>query len=92
MHVGPPSIRFYNCTDAYGAAERSVPVLLLFFRRFEPPHAHVEREDKRAKFWLTPVRLEDSVGFRSVELGKIQALVEENLDGLLRSWNEFFGN
>jgi Domain of unknown function (DUF4160) len=53
---------------------------------------HVEREDKRAKLWLTPVRLEDSVGFRRVELGKIQALVEENVDALLRSWNEFFGN
>ncbi|MGH8602778.1 MAG: DUF4160 domain-containing protein [Gammaproteobacteria bacterium] len=26
--------------------------------RDEPPHIHVEREDKGAKFWLDPVRLQ----------------------------------
>ena len=73
---------------------RSGPYRLFFYSsdRSEPPHVHVEREDKRAKFWLKPVRLEDSVGFRRAELGKLRAIVEENVDALLRSWNEFFGN
>jgi hypothetical protein len=49
---------------------RSAPCGLFSYSsdRTEPPHVHVEREDKRAKFWLKPVRLEDSVGFRRVEL------------------------
>jgi hypothetical protein len=29
----------------------------------EPPHVHVERDDNSAKFWLGPVRLENSGGF-----------------------------
>ena len=45
---------------------RSGPYRLFFYSsdRSEPSHVHVEREEKRAKFWLKPVRLEDSVGFR----------------------------
>ncbi len=29
----------------------------------EPQHIHVERDDKIAKFWLDPVRLQSSGGF-----------------------------
>ena len=38
--------------------------------RREPPHIHVERDDKVAKFWLQPVRLERSAvspGEKSIE-------------------------
>jgi Domain of unknown function (DUF4160) len=35
--------------------------------RQEPPHIHVEREDNTAKFWLDPVRLQQSRGFRRNE-------------------------
>ena len=51
---------------------------------------HVERESNRAKFWLDPIRLEHNYGFARVELNRIGNLVEENIDDLLRSWNEFF--
>jgi hypothetical protein len=57
----------------------------------EPRHIHVEREDNRAKFWLEPVRLQDSGGFRRGELTRIAALVAEHQDHLARAWNEFFG-
>ncbi|MDP3297850.1 MAG: DUF4160 domain-containing protein, partial [Thermodesulfovibrionia bacterium] len=30
--------------------------------RDEPQHIHVERDDKIAKFWLDPVRLQSSGG------------------------------
>ena len=30
--------------------------------RAEPPHVHVQREENRAKFWLDPVRLQESGG------------------------------
>ena len=32
--------------------------------RDEPPHVHVERDDRVATFWLDPVRLERSGGFK----------------------------
>lgn len=58
--------------------------------RDEPPHMHVERDDNIAKFWLDPVRLQNSGGFRRTEINRIQKLVEENLESSLRSWNEYF--
>jgi hypothetical protein len=56
----------------------------------EPPHIHVEREDSEAKFWLDPVRLERSRGFRRKEINRIHGLVEDHREQLLESWNEFF--
>ena len=44
--------------------------------REEPPHIHVERDDKLAKFWLEPLRLQRSGGFNRMELGKIEMTVE----------------
>ena len=58
--------------------------------REEPPHIHVERENSTVKFWLDPVRLQRSGGFRRSEINRIQTLVEENREHLLRSWDEFF--
>ena len=58
----------------------------------EPPHIHVERENMKAKFWLNPVRLQSSGGFSRSEINRIQRLVEDNKEDLLRSWNEFFSD
>lgn len=52
--------------------------------RAEPAHIHVERDENTAKFWLEPVRL------WSREINRIQRLVEENRESLLRQWHEFF--
>jgi hypothetical protein len=73
---------------------RSGPYRFFFFAAdgVEPPHVHVERDANRAKFWLTPVRLQESGGFGRTELNRIAALVEEHQAQFLRSWNEFFGN
>jgi len=43
-----------------------------------------------AKFWLDPVRLQRSGGFGSSEINRIQNLVEDNREDLIRSWNEYF--
>ena len=56
----------------------------------EPPHIHVERDKNTAKFWLDPVRLQNSGGFGRTELNRIQRLVEDNGEDLLRSWNDYF--
>ena len=58
----------------------------------EPPHIHIERDNSIAKFWLIPVRLENSGSFNRKEINKLQKLVKENQKYLLRSWNEFFEN
>lgn len=57
----------------------------------EPPHVHVERDDCEAKFWLDPVRLERSRGFRRNEVNRTRELIEEHREQLLEGWNEFFG-
>ena len=71
---------------------RSGPYRFFFYSgdATEPPHVHVERDQKSAKFWLGPVRLHDSWGFSRVEIVRVEAIVRENVDALLRSWNEFF--
>ena len=71
---------------------RSGPYRLFFYAgdQEEPPHVHIERDDCGAKFWLDPVRLEWSVGFRAKEIKKLERLVAENQQYLLERWNEFF--
>jgi hypothetical protein len=71
---------------------RSGPYRFFFFSAdgAEPPHVHVERDDRIAKFWLEPVRLQDSGGFSRVEIRRVEGIVDENLAALLRSWDEFF--
>ena len=60
--------------------------------RDEPIHVHIERDDKIAKFWLDPIRLESSGGFNRVDLSRIIKIIEENLDKILEVWNEYFGD
>lgn len=55
----------------------------------EPPHVHVERDNRQATFWLDPVRLQQSHGFAANEINKIERLVVDNQQHLLDRWNEF---
>jgi hypothetical protein len=57
----------------------------------EPPHVHVQREDKVAKFWLDPVALQKTGGFKPKELNRIAKLVQRNRNEFLERWYEFFG-
>jgi hypothetical protein len=43
------------------------------------------------KFWLDPVRLHESGGFRGAELNRVAALVGEHQALLLEAWREYFG-
>jgi len=56
----------------------------------EPPHIHVEQAERYAKFWLEPVSLARSKGFRSRELSELRSLVEENRELILEKWHEHF--
>ena len=44
-----------------------------------------------AKYWLNPVNLAMSEGFRSYELTKVRALVIEHRALSVEKWNEHFG-
>ena len=66
---------------------RNGPYRFFFYAgdRNEPPHVHVERDVKIAKFWLDPVRLHNSGGFTRQEIRQIQRLIEEHQENLLES-------
>lgn len=73
---------------------RSGPFRFFFYAgdRYEPKHVHVERDGKKAKFWLQPVDYESSIGFSRAELMDIYRLILENQPLLLRRWNDYFAD
>ena len=60
--------------------------------RDEPSHIHIEREDKVAKFWLDPIRLQESGGFSRPGIVRIHTRATEHKNTLLEAWNEYFGS
>ena len=73
---------------------RSGPYRFFFYSgdRDEPQHVHVERDDRIAKFWLDPLRLQRSGGFPRAELRRIEQIIEENHSEIVEAWNEYFGS
>lgn len=72
---------------------RDDPYRCMFFGsdKDEPPHVHVARENRLAKYWLVPlVRMARNGGFRQHELNRIERMVVENREHLLERWSEFF--
>lgn len=57
----------------------------------EPPHVHVTHGDKAAKYWLDPVELASSDGFRAHELSKVRTLVSEHRAEFQGRWHEHLG-
>jgi hypothetical protein len=74
-------------------ALRSGPYRFFFVSldRSEPPDVHVRRENMVAKFWLSPVALQQAEGFSRAELNIIARLIEEHQEKLLEGWDGFFG-
>ena len=58
--------------------------------REEPPHIHVRRETRVAKFWLDPIALQNTGGFSPTELNAIAKLIQQHHEMFLEKWNEFF--
>ncbi len=58
----------------------------------EPPHVHVDRDDRSAKFWLSPVAVASNLGFRAHELRDIERIVKDHSYRLLEVWNELLGD
>jgi len=55
----------------------------------EPAHIHVEQAERYAKFWLKPVELARSRGFRSGEVAEIQRIVEKNRALFEEKWHDY---
>ena len=54
-------------------------------------HVHIQSADGEAKFWLEPViALADAVELKSSELNKVQKVVEERRDEIVKAWKEHF--
>ncbi|RIK31835.1 MAG: DUF4160 domain-containing protein [Anaerolineae bacterium] len=60
--------------------------------REEPPYVHVEHEKNKAKFWLDPVRLQNSGRFNRSELNRIQKIIQANQAMLLEKWDDYFSD
>lgn len=72
---------------------RAGPYRFYFFSHEpnEPPHVHVDRDDRSAKFWLEPVALARNLGFSASELNRILRLVDKHQATLLEAWDGHFG-
>lgn len=60
--------------------------------REEPRHVHVERDERIAKIWLDPVRLQSSGGFSRAEIGRILRLVHSHRRHLQEAWDAYFND
>ena len=58
---------------------------------YEPPHIHVAKEDRAAKFWLDPVEMARNEGLRKPEVQEAAGIVRENLTALNEAWFARFG-
>lgn len=75
----PTVLRFGPCRLFFYAGDRA-----------EPPHIHVERDEKVAKFWLDPIRLQRSGGFSRREINRLEEFLHTYHGRLLEAWNEYF--
>ena len=57
----------------------------------EPPHVHIAKDNKSAKVWLRSLEVEYLHGYNEREMKQLLAVIVENRDDWIRSWNEFFG-
>ena len=73
--------------------DRFGPYRVFFYMadQFEPPHVHVERDDKMMKIWLHDLGIAINYGFHASELGRILSHVEENKNDYLANWAATFG-
>lgn len=73
---------------------RNGPYRFFFYSgdRSEFRHIHVARDNRVAKFWLDPVRMQKSGGIRRLELRRIQRIIEDNHQLFTEAWNDYFGD
>ena len=79
---------------ALHARSFSHPWLSFFFfsrEGHEPRHIHVEQAERYVKFWLEPIELAESPGFRGPDLRELHSIIAEHRDKFIIAWDEHFG-
>ena len=73
---------------------RDGPYSFIFFSsdKGEPPHIHVKRDRRIAKFWLDPISLAKNRGFPEHELDRMVHLIVTHQPTLLEAWHEYFSS
>lgn len=56
--------------------------------RNEPPHVHVRKAGKEAKFWLEPIRPARIGRFDERDLRQLLKILEKHQEYFLERWNE----
>lgn len=71
---------------------RSGPYRFYFYSHEpnEPPHVHVDRDARSAKFWLNPTSLAKNLGFKPKELAKLGRVVMTHRNEFMRAWYGYF--
>jgi len=59
--------------------------------RAEPPHIHVERDERTAKIWLQTLLVARNNGFTKRDLNRIREIAMINQRDLLTRWQREFG-
>jgi len=54
----------------------------------EPPHIHVGKSGKEAKYWVSPIALARPGRFRDHELNAIERILDKYQDDILRAWHQ----
>jgi len=54
----------------------------------EPPHVHVGKAGKEAKYWMAPIALAKPGRFREHELSEIEGILAEHQNVILQTWQE----
>lgn len=54
----------------------------------EPPHIHIGKENREAKYWLDPIRMARSGRFKPIELGEMERIIGQHQRFLLSVWAE----
>lgn len=57
----------------------------------EPPHVHIAKDGKSAKVWLRNLEIEYVRGYNEREMVELLAIVADNRNAWIGTWNEFFG-
>jgi len=52
----------------------------------EPPHVHIGKGDKQAKYWLAPISCARSKHFREHELNEIETIIITYKETILQAW------
>jgi len=56
----------------------------------EPRPIHVEQAERYAKFWLEPLSVAESRGFRAAEIRELYSLIAQNREKFILAWDEHF--